>query len=106
MLIWGVLASQIYLYGLRDTFEVDTDHKPLPPLLASHKGTAPLRIERMRVRLQGFDYKLNYVLRKKAKAQTNEADYNSGHPESLTMQDSRAVHQSEFTVHEDEELFE
>ena len=60
----------------------------------------------MRVRLQGFDYKLNYVSGKKAKAETNEADYHSGHPEPLTMQDSRTVHQTEFTVREDEELFE
>ena len=74
---WGVHANQIYLYGLRDTFEVDTDHKPLLPLFASHKVTAPLRIERMRVRLQGFDYKLNYVPGKKAKAETNKPDYNS-----------------------------
>ena len=51
---WGVFSNQIYLYGLRDTF--DTDHKPLVPLFASHKTTAPLRIERMRVRLQGFNY--------------------------------------------------
>ena len=66
---WGVLANQIYLHGLRDTFEVDTDHKPLLPLFARHKVTALLRIERMRVRLQGFDYKLNYVPGKKAKAE-------------------------------------
>ena len=60
----------------------------------------------MRVRLKGSDYKLNYVPGKKAKAQTNEADYNSRHPEPLTRQDSRAVHQTEFTVREDDELFE
>ena len=42
---WGMLANQIYLYGLRDTFEVDTDHKPLLPLFARHKVTRPLRIE-------------------------------------------------------------
>ena len=103
---WGVLVNQIYLYGLKDTFEVDTDHKPLLLLFASHKVTAPLRIERMRVRLQGFDYKLNYIPGKKAKAETNEADYNSRHPEPFTMPDPRAVHQTEFTVREDEELFE
>lgn len=101
-----MLANQIYLCGLRDTFDVDTDHKPLLPLFASHKVTAPFRIEQMRVRPKGFDYKLNYVPGKRAKAQTNEADYNSRHPEPLTMQDSRAVHQTEFTVREEEELFE
>ena len=59
----------------------------------------------MRVHLQGFDYKLNYVPGKKAKAVTNEADCNSRHPEPLTTFDSRTVQQTEFTVRE-EELFE
>ncbi|CAH3124144.1 unnamed protein product [Porites lobata] len=71
----GMLANQMYLYGLRDTFG-------------------------------GFDYKLNYVPGKKAKAETNEADCNSRHPEPLTTFDSRAVQQTEFTVREEEELFE
>ena len=61
----------------------------------------------MRVHLQGFDYKLNYVPGKKAKAETNEADCNSRHPEPLTTFDSRTVQQTEFTVREEEEeLFE
>ena len=60
----------------------------------------------MRVHLQGFDYKLNYVPGKKAKAETNEADCNSRHPELLTTFDSRTVQQTEFTVREEEELFE
>ena len=102
---WGMLAIQIYLHSLRDTLEVDTDHKPLLPLFARYKVTALLRIERMRVRL-GFDYNLNYVPGKKAKAETNGADCNSRHPEPLTMQDSRAVHQREVTVREEEKLFE
>ena len=42
---WGMLANQMYLYGLRDTFGVDTDHKPLLHLFARHKVTRPLRIE-------------------------------------------------------------
>ena len=99
-------ANQICLYQLRDTFDVDTDHKPLLPLFASDKVTRRLIIKRMRVRLQGFDYKLNYVPGKKAKAETNEANCNSRHPEPLTTQDSRAIHQTEFTVREEEELFE
>ena len=60
----------------------------------------------MRVHLKGFDYKLNYVPGKKAKTETNEADCNSRHPEPLTTFDSRAVQQTEFTVREEEELFE
>lgn len=75
-----MLANQMYLYGFRDTFEVDTDHKPLIPLFANHKATAPLRINQMRVRLQGFNYKLNYVRGKEGDVEANEADYNSRNP--------------------------
>ena len=60
----------------------------------------------MRVHLQGFDYKLNYVPGKKAKTETNEANCNSRHSEPLTTFDSRTVQQTEFTVREEEELFE
>ena len=45
---WGIFTNQIYLFGLRDAFEVDTDHKPLVPLLAGYRTTATLRVERMR----------------------------------------------------------
>ena len=103
---WGVLANQIYLYGLRDTSEIDTDHKPLLPLCASHKVMTPLRIERMRVRLQGFYYKHNYVPGKTAKAKTDEADYNSRHPEPEPEPDNGAAHQTDFANQEDEEWFE
>ena len=66
-----MFANQIYFCGLRETLEIDTDHKSLVPLFASHKATAPLRIERMRGRLQ-----LNYVTEKKVNAEASEADYN------------------------------
>jgi len=96
----------MYLYGLRDTLEVDIDHKPPVPLLVSYKATSPLRNERRRVRLQGFNYKLNYVPVKKANAEVNEADYNSRHPEPITMQDTGVESQTEWTVSEDEEVVE
>ena len=66
-----MFANQIYFYGLRETFETETDHTSVVPLFASHKVTAPLGIEWMRVRLQ-----LNYVTGKKANAEAGEADYN------------------------------
>ena len=50
-----IFANQIYLYGLGDVFEVDTVHKPLVPLLSGYRTTAPIRIDRMRVHLQGFN---------------------------------------------------
>ena len=87
---WGIFANQIYLYGMGDTFEVDTDHKPLVPLLSGYRTTAPLHLERMRVRLQGFNYRLNCLPRKKEGSENNEADYHSRHPEPLATQKSQA----------------
>ena len=104
---WGIFANQIYLYGLRDTFEVDTDHKPLVPLLSGYRTTAPLRLERIRVRLQGSHYRLNYVPGKKEGAENNEADYPSRHPEPLATQKNQASKkQAEFELRETVEEFE
>ena len=58
---WGIFANQIYLHDMGSKFQVDTDHKPLVPLLSGYRPTAPLRIERIRVRFQGFNYRLNDV---------------------------------------------
>ena len=86
---WGIFANQIYLYGMGNTFDVDTDHKPLVSLLSGYRTTAPLHIERIRVRLQGFTYRLSYVPRKKGGSENNEAGYHSRHPEPLAMKKSQ-----------------
>ena len=104
---WGIFANQIYLYGMGNTFEVDTDHKPLVPLLSGYRTTAPLRIERILVRLQGFNYRLNYELGKKGGSENNEADYHSRHPEPLAMQKSQTCKsQAEFELRERVDEFE
>ena len=103
---WGVFINQIYLYGLREAFDIDTDHKPLVPLFMGHKSTAPIRIERMRVRLQGFNYRLNYVAGKKAGMESNEADYTSRHPEPMTATAKGEHDKPEFELREMEEVFE
>ena len=104
---WGIFAYQIYLYGMGNTFEVDADHKPLVPLLSGYRTTAPLRIERICVRLQGFNYRLNYVPGKKAGPENNEADYHSRHPEPLAMQKSQTSKSlAEFELRETVEEFE
>ena len=104
---WGIFINQIYLYGLGDAFEVGTDHKPLVPLLSGYRTTAPLRIERMRVRLQGFNFRVNYVPGKKAGSENNEAVYNSRHPEPLAaLPDHPSSRQAEFELRETEGEFE
>ena len=50
----------IYIIGLRVIIE--TDHKPLVPLLGSkHLDDLPLRILRFRLRLARFDYTIQHV---------------------------------------------
>ena len=104
---WGIFANQIYLYSIGNTFEMDTDHKPLVPLLSGYRTTAPLRIERIRVRLQGFNYRINYVPGKKAGSENNEADHHSRHPEPLARQKSQdGKSPAEFELMETVEEFE
>ena len=104
---WRIFANQIYLYGMADTFEVDTYHKPLLPLLSGYRTTAPLCLERIRVRLKGFKYRLNYVPGKKEGAKNNDADYHSRHPEPLAMQKSHdSKNQAEFELRETVEKIE
>ena len=74
---WGIFAN---------TFEVDTDHKPLAQLLSGYRTTAPLHIERGYA--SAFNYRLNYIPGKE-EAEGNEADYHSWHPEPLATQKSQ-----------------
>ena len=77
------------------------------PLLSGYRTTAPLRIERMRLRLQGFNFRVNYVPGKKVGSENNEADYNSRHPEPLAAQpDHPSSRQAEFELRETEGEFE
>lgn len=76
---WGILIDQTYLCGLRDNFRVDTGYKPLVPLPSGYRTAAQLRIDRIRVKLQGFNSFLNYIPGKSAGKERNEADYNSRH---------------------------
>lgn len=62
--------------------ETRTDHKPLvPSLLSGCQTTASLRIESMRVRLQGFNFHLNYIPGRSAGMERTDADCNSRHPQ-------------------------
>ena len=90
-----------------NTFEDDAYYKSLEPPLSGYSTTAPLRIERICVRLQGFNYLLNYVPGKKGGSENNEADYHSWHPEPLAMQKSQVcMSQAEFELRETVEEFE
>ena len=92
----GILTNKMYLYGI--PFTVITDHKPLPPLYNSYKKTGPVRVERHRVRLQGFDFSVKYE-----PGRYNPCDYNSRHP--LPLPNYEEDEKEEFGVEEGTELY-
>ena len=57
---WGCERFQQYLLG--KSFKVETDHKPLVPLLSTKLlDSVPLRVQRFRLRLMRFSYTIVYV---------------------------------------------
>ena len=81
---WGVEKNQHYLIGGR--FNLITDHQPLVSLLNNPLKNAPLRIERMRVKLMGFDFVVKY-----RPGKNNPADWGSRHPDMQTLEDDQEV---------------
>ena len=65
--------NRLYLLG-RD-FTIYNDHKAIVNLLNNPNSTIPLRIERMILRIQGYNFQLKYV-----KSDENISDYMSRHP--------------------------
>ncbi|KAI4905796.1 hypothetical protein NFI96_024894, partial [Prochilodus magdalenae] len=61
---WACERFSDYLLGIR--FHVETDHKPLVPLLGSKSlDELPPRIQRLRMRLMAFCYSISHVAGKK-----------------------------------------
>ena len=57
---WACEQFSDYVLGLQ--FTLETDHKPLVPILgAKDLANMPLRIQRLRMRLMKFDYLIQYV---------------------------------------------
>ncbi len=57
---WACERFQDYLVGMR--FHIETDHKPLIPLLSSKQlDELPIRVQRFRLRLMRFDYTISHV---------------------------------------------
>ena len=83
----GCLRNEIYLLGRE--FEVITDHKPLVSLYNSPRRPGPFRVERMRLNLQGFSFKVVYQPGK-----LNPADYISRQPLPLSRCSKRELKES------------
>ena len=73
-IMYGCLKNQLYL--LRSTFTVVTDHKPLVSLYNNPRRPGPFRVERMRLKLQGFSFCVIYQSGK-----LNPTDYTSRQPQ-------------------------
>ena len=71
-IVYGCERNRSYLIGRQ--FNVFNDHKALINILNNPKATVPLRIERLTLRLQGFDFKLDHI-----KSAENISDYPSRH---------------------------
>ena len=52
--VFGTEHFNQYIYGR--AFLVESDHKPLQPILKRNIDKAPLRIQRMLLRLQKYDF--------------------------------------------------
>ena len=89
---WACEHCHMYLIG--STFVVETDHKPLLPLLNNPNSFPPLRIERWLLYLQQFDFKLVYCSRK-----DNAADYLSRHAIPATSTKRKEIESRCRTVH-------
>ena len=72
-LVYGCERNRLYLLGRQ--FTAYNDHKALVNILNNPKSTIPLRIERLTLRLQGYQFLLKHV-----KSDDNISDYPSRHP--------------------------
>ena len=76
-IVWSCEHFHLYLFG--HTFKLISDHKPLEVIFNNPKSRPPARIERWRLRLQAYNFKVVYKPGK-----TNAADYISRHPKTGT----------------------
>ena len=58
-IVFGINKFNQYIYGKQ--VSVETDHKPLESLFKKPLSKAPQRIQRMMLRVQQYDLKVNYV---------------------------------------------
>ena len=70
---WGILVNKMFLHGIK--LKVITDHQPLV-VLYNNPGNRemPFRVEKHRMKVQGFDFLVEY-----REGKSNPTDYNSRH---------------------------
>ena len=81
---FGCFRFQMYITG--KAFTVCSDHIPLMHIFNNLKRTTPFRIERMRLKLQGFSFKVEHV-----SGITNPSAYTSRHPLPTDPEDDTCI---------------
>ena len=74
----GCQHFHLYLFG--NEFTIITDHKPLETIFNNPNSKPPSRIERWRLKLQPYQFRVQY-----RPGKTNAADYMSRHPCKQTL---------------------
>ncbi|XP_022816936.1 uncharacterized protein K02A2.6-like [Spodoptera litura] len=59
-IVFGIERFKQYIYGRTDV-TVNTDHKPLEALFNKPLVSVPVRLQRMMLRVQGYDFKVVYT---------------------------------------------
>ena len=88
---FSLLKFNIFLLG--KPFKVQTDHKPLVHMFNNPKTQMPYRIERIRMKLQGFKFVVEHLPGSK-----NPSDYMSRKPVVLSKKDKAAAKELEKDV--------
>ena len=89
---FACLRFQIYLLGKH--FSVITDHNPLVHMFNNPRTQMPYRVERIRMKLQGFNFTVHYTPGKE-----NISDFISRKPIKMKNDDRRAAKELEKHVH-------
>ena len=93
---FACIKFRMYLLG-HPGFTVVTDHKPLVSIFNNPKKPGPFRVEKMRLKLQGYSFQVVYK-----KGDSNPTDYLSRHPQKLsecTKEDLEMSNELEAYVH-------
>ena len=89
---FACLKFQIYILG--KNFTVVTDHQPLVTMFNNPRSQMPYRVERIRMKLQGFNFKVRHIPGAK-----NPSDYMSRNPIKIEGTDKKAAVALERHVH-------
>ena len=84
VIVYGCEKNRLYLLG--QEFTIYSDHKAIINILNNPKSVVPLRIERLTLRLQGYNFKIV-----NPEGEMNISDYPSRHPKAETRSNTNSL---------------